>query len=138
MTIVAGFSGNVSVLDSRVGQLPKDGPILIVTSSYEGEPPDNAASFVSWIQNLPQSANSCALDGVRFAVFGCGNREWARTYQRVPTLIDTLLHTHGASRLMARGEADAASLSMFESFEEFSRRMWSNFAEVCSLSLNWA
>lgn len=123
----------MSVLDSRVGQLPKDGPVLIMTSSYEGEPPDNAASFVSWIEGLPQSINSSALSGVRFAVFGCGNREWARTYQRVPTLIDTLLHIHGATRLLERGEADASSLSMFESFEEFSKQMWSTFAKVRSL-----
>ncbi|KLO10170.1 fatty acid hydroxylase [Schizopora paradoxa] len=124
-----GFSANISVLDSRVGQLPKDGPILTITSSYEGEPPDNAASFVSWLQNLPQSVDSSPLSGASYAVFGCGNREWARTYQRVPTLIDTLLHAHGANRLLERGEADASSLSMFESFEEFSKKMWNTFAK---------
>jgi cytochrome P450/NADPH-cytochrome P450 reductase len=28
---------------------------------------------------------------VRFAVFGCGNRQWARTYQAIPKQIDAAL-----------------------------------------------
>ena len=31
-----------------------------------------------------------------YTVFGCGNTEWAATYQAVPTLIDAQLAAHGA------------------------------------------
>lgn len=40
-------------------------------------------------------------------MFGCGNRDWAATYQAVPTLIDALLEKHGAKRMYRRGEGDA-------------------------------
>jgi len=42
-------------------------------------------------------------------VFGCGNTDWAATYQAVPTLIDTQLEAHGAARIYRRGEANAAA-----------------------------
>jgi cytochrome P450/NADPH-cytochrome P450 reductase len=44
---------------------------------------------------------------VRYAVFGCGNSDWAATYQSVPRLIDEQLAAHGAKNLAARGEGDA-------------------------------
>jgi cytochrome P450/NADPH-cytochrome P450 reductase len=49
---------------------------------------------------------SDALTGVTYSVFGCGNRDWAATYQAVPTLIDTELSKHGAEPLYRRGEGD--------------------------------
>src|SRR6185436_7109850 len=50
-----------------------------------------------------------ALAKVRYAVFGCGNSDWAATYQSVPRLIDEQLAAHGARSLSARGEGDARS-----------------------------
>jgi cytochrome P450/NADPH-cytochrome P450 reductase len=40
-------------------------------------------------------------------VFGCGNRNWASTYQAVPRFIDERLAQYGAERLFERGEGDA-------------------------------
>jgi cytochrome P450 / NADPH-cytochrome P450 reductase len=40
-------------------------------------------------------------------VLGVGDRNWAATYQRVPTMIDDMLATAGGRRLLARAEADA-------------------------------
>ena len=45
--------------------------------------------------------------GVEYSVFGCGNRDWAATYQAIPTLIDAELEKHGAKRMYQRGEGDA-------------------------------
>ena len=55
------------------------------------EPADNAAQFVGWLQSLPADGADGLLKGVHYAVFGCGNREWARTYQRIPILCDQIL-----------------------------------------------
>jgi cytochrome P450/NADPH-cytochrome P450 reductase len=44
---------------------------------------------------------------VRYTVFGCGNRDWAATYQAVPTRIDAALEARGATRVYPRGEGDA-------------------------------
>ena len=43
----------------------------------------------------------------RYTVFGCGDTDWAATYQAVPTLMDTGLERHGASRIHPRGEGNA-------------------------------
>jgi cytochrome P450/NADPH-cytochrome P450 reductase len=100
-----GFVATVGPLDEHVGELPKDGAVIVVTASYNGQPPDNAAKFCQWLRDpsLPPDA----FAGVEYSVFGCGNRDWAATYQAIPTLIDADLEKHGAKRSYRRGEGDA-------------------------------
>ena len=69
-------------------------------------PPDNATQFVKWLGgDLPKDA----FAKLRYAVFGCGNSDWAATYQSIPRLIDEQLAAHGARSVYARGEGDARS-----------------------------
>ena len=84
---------------------PRQGAVVIVTASYNGQPPDNAAKFCQKLRDpaLP----SDAFAGVEYSVFGCGNRDWSATYQAIPTLIDAELEKHGAKRIYKRGEGDA-------------------------------
>ena len=42
-------------------------------------------------------------------MFGCGNSDWAATYQSVPRMIDERLAGHGGRSLATRGEGDARS-----------------------------
>lgn len=100
-----GFSVRVAPLDDYAGQLPREGLLAIVTSSYNGLPPDNAVKFCDWLKRDELAVD--ALAGVTYAVFGCGNRDWAATFQAVPRLIDEQLAAHGARRLYALGEGDA-------------------------------
>ena len=44
-----GFAVTLGALDDHVDDLPRDGAALIVCSSYNGTPPDNAAAFCRWI-----------------------------------------------------------------------------------------
>ncbi len=99
-----GFAVTVSWLDDFAGRLPTEGGVLIVCASYNGAPPDNAAGFYRW---LKEGLAPGALAGVRYAVFGCGNRNWSSTYQAVPRFLDERLAAFGAERLFARGEGDA-------------------------------
>jgi cytochrome P450/NADPH-cytochrome P450 reductase len=56
-------------------------PTATETYCYNGAPPDNATQFVKWLgSDLPRDAFAKA----RYAVFGCGNSDWAATYQSVP------------------------------------------------------
>ena len=128
----AGFKATLQTLDMATAHLPTDGPVVVVTASYEGEPADNARQFVGWLENLSPSAESVLLKDVAYAVFGCGNREWARTYQRIPTLIDATLQTHGARRLVERGEADASDAAFFESFDRWLEGLWGALEKVSS------
>jgi cytochrome P450/NADPH-cytochrome P450 reductase len=103
---VNGFATKLAPLDDYVGKLPEQGGVLIFCASYNGAAPDNATQFVKWLGgDLPKDA----LAKVRYAVFGCGNSDWAATYQSVPRMIDEQLAAHGARSLSARGEGDARS-----------------------------
>ncbi|WP_433859107.1 cytochrome P450 [Streptomyces kronopolitis] len=99
-----GCAAEVAPLDAAAGALPDDRPVVIVAASYNGRPTDDAAAFVQWLNTAPDGA---AAD-VPFAVLGVGDRNWAATYQHVPTLIDDRLDALGAHRLLPRAEADAS------------------------------
>ena len=113
-----GFAPTVAAMDDYAGNLPREGAIVVVTASYEGQPPDNARQFVSSVEALQEGA----LAGARFAVFGCGNRQWARTYQAVPKRVDAALAKAGATRLAERGETDSGG-DFFGAFDEW----WAGF-----------
>ncbi|EKM58057.1 uncharacterized protein PHACADRAFT_139651 [Phanerochaete carnosa HHB-10118-sp] len=115
-----GFRATLGTLDSVADHLPTDGPIVIVCASFEGEPADNAAHFVERLTSLQGQP----LQNLRYAVFGCGHRDWFRTYQRIPKLVDQTLEDRGAQRLTTRGEGDAGSSEFFEAFEAWEAKLW--------------
>ncbi|MFE1172403.1 bifunctional cytochrome P450/NADPH--P450 reductase [Streptomyces sp. NPDC058773] len=98
-----GFAADVAPLDACAGTLPADRPVVIVAASYNGRPTDDAAAFIEWLN----TAQDGAAAGLAFAVLGVGDRNWAATYQHIPTLIDDRLAALGAHRLLPRAEADA-------------------------------
>jgi cytochrome P450 / NADPH-cytochrome P450 reductase len=101
---INGYATKLGSLDEFSGKLPDKGGVLIFCASYNGAPPDNAAQFIKWLSgDLAKNA----LAGVRYAVFGCGNSDWAATYQSIPRLIDQQLAAHGARGVYPRGEGDA-------------------------------
>lgn len=103
---VNGFTTKLAPLDEYAGKLPEQGGVLIFCASYNGAAPDNATQFVKWLgSDLPKDA----FAKVKYAVFGCGNSDWAATYQSIPRLIDEQLSAHGAKGVYGRGEGDARS-----------------------------
>ncbi|QYG89415.1 bifunctional cytochrome P450/NADPH--P450 reductase [Bacillus atrophaeus] len=128
-----GFQTETAPLDDYIGNLPAKGAVVIVTASYNGAPPDNAAGFVKWIETLEAGE----LKGVNYAVFGCGNRNWAGTYQRIPRLIDETLAAKGANRLIPIGEGDAAD-DFESSQEEWEQRFWEDTLKAFHLQASSA
>ena len=120
-----GYTAEATRLDEHAGQLPTDGAVILVTASYEGQPPDNARQFTAWLESLAPGA----LKGVRYAVFGCGNRQWARTYQAVPKRLDAALEVAGATRLKARGETDSGG-DFFGAFDEWYGELWGDLGRA--------
>jgi cytochrome P450 / NADPH-cytochrome P450 reductase len=53
-----GFTTTVASLDDYVDKLPKEGGMVITTSSYNGTPPDNATHFFDWLCNDSLSADA--------------------------------------------------------------------------------
>lgn len=125
-----GYRARIDSLDAAVDTLPTEGAVVIVTASYEGQPTHNAKQFVSWLEQLPADA----LQGVRYTVFGCGNRDWVQTYQAVPTKIDRQLAAAGAERLKARGEADASG-DFYGDFEAWYEDLWSELGQALGLEV---
>lgn len=126
-----GIRSEVAALDDRIGNLPTEGAILIVTSSYNGKPPKNALKFVQWLEQVDAEG----LKGVQYSVFGCGDRNWANTYQNVPNFIDEQLALKGASRFSLRGEADASG-DFEHQLKEWKNRMWTDAIKAFGLKLN--
>ncbi|MUL34451.1 bifunctional cytochrome P450/NADPH--P450 reductase [Priestia megaterium] len=126
-----GVRSKVATLNDHIGNLPKEGAVLIVTSSYNGKPPSNAGQFVRWLEQV----NPGELDGVSYTVFGCGDHNWASTYQYVPKFIDEQLSLKGATRFSERGEADASG-DFEEQLEQWKSSMWSDAMNAFGLQLN--
>ncbi|EUC47483.1 hypothetical protein COCMIDRAFT_35012 [Bipolaris oryzae ATCC 44560] len=103
----------VNTLDTARDNLPTDKPVVIVTRSYEGAPADNAAHFVNWVGTLKEKE----LENVSYAVFGCGHRDWAKTFHKIPKYLDATLEERGATRLVPMGSTDVAAGDIFTDFE---------------------
>src|SRR5262249_26391616 len=126
-----GFATTLGPLDRYVSQLPRVGAVVIATASYNGAPPDNAVKFCDWLrEGLPADA----LAGVNYTVFGCGNRDWAATFQQIPRLVDAKLAAYGARRLHPRGEGDARD-DFDGQFRAWYDPMWGAVAEALEIDL---
>lgn len=99
-----GCETEVAPLDAYAGALPVDRPVVITTASYNGRPTDDAAAFASWLDGAP----AATAENVTYAVLGVGDRNWAATYQHVPTRFDERLADLGGTRLLDRTAADAS------------------------------
>ncbi|WP_319452056.1 MULTISPECIES: bifunctional nitrate reductase/sulfite reductase flavoprotein subunit alpha [unclassified Mycobacterium] len=105
-TQVAGRLGGARLLamsDATVDDLVGPGDVVIITSTFgDGGPPDNGADF--WDALDAQDAG--ALDGVRYAVLGIGDRSYDEFCGYAKSL-DRKLSELGASRLIDRTECEA-------------------------------
>jgi cytochrome P450/NADPH-cytochrome P450 reductase len=116
---VRSYQAIVAAADEYASGIPEGVPLVVVTASYEGQPPDNAGQFLAWVEALQPGT----LKDRRFAVFGCGNRQWARTWQAVPKRVEAALLQAGATSVLPRGEADAGG-DLFGAFDEWLGAFW--------------
>nr|WP_168532160.1 cytochrome P450 [Streptomyces sp. RPA4-2]QIY66524.1 cytochrome P450 [Streptomyces sp. RPA4-2] len=99
----SGFGTTLVGLDELGDNLPTEGLLVVVASSYNGKAPDNAQRFDDLLAaGLPEGS----LSNVRFALLGAGNTQWVATYQGFPKRIEAGLLA--ATRVIERGIADAA------------------------------
>ena len=105
----SGYSPQVAELDrfASTAALRAIGtaPLVIVTSTYNGNPPDNAEAFCRYLSDGALSPDT--LRGLRYAVLGCGNKQWRTTYQKVPRMLDGRLRELGAEPFVGAGSCDA-------------------------------
>lgn len=125
-----GFTAKVLDMDSAVEKMPQAQPVIIITSSYEGQPPDCAAGFLDWLQH----AKGSQLSGVQFAVFGCGHKDWAKTFHAVPKLTNKLMADAGAERIVPIGFSDVSAGSVYGDFEDWEDEvLWPQLTSVTDI-----
>ncbi|KAH8114596.1 hypothetical protein DFH11DRAFT_1592052 [Phellopilus nigrolimitatus] len=113
----------------NLDQIPEDCAVIFVVATYgEGEPTDNAVQLT---QNLSEdsfefSNGSHRLDGLKYVMFGLGNRTYEH-YNAIARKMDTDLEAMGAKRIGERGEGDD-DRSMEEDYLEWKDAMWEAFA----------
>jgi len=78
------------------------GKAVIISSTWgDGDPPDNAAGFWSWLN----ATSSPRLESLRFGILGLGDRSYA-DFCGASKKFDARLEALGARRLLPRGECD--------------------------------
>lgn len=130
-----GFATTAAPLDDYMDKLPTAGAVVIVTSSYNGTPPDNAVRFCDWLHGGTLSAEQ--LKGVRYTVFGCGDRDWTATFQAIPRMVDTQLAQYGAQRLYPHGEGDARG-DFDGQFQAWYAGLWTAIVTALDVTLDTA
>lgn len=116
--VAKGFAPHVvDTLDSGMGQLSAETPIIMIAASYNGLPASNSAEMVAWLEKMASQPG--ALADLRYAVFGCGHSDWKDTYQKVPVLLHQLMKSSGAKPLVPMGASDAATGDVFSDFADW-------------------
>jgi NADPH-dependent sulfite reductase flavoprotein alpha-component len=98
-----GGSQLVNMDDMQLAELAAARDVLVITSTFgDGGPPDNGAGFWDRIH----SADAPALEGVRYAVLGIGDRSYANFCGHAKA-IDGRFAALGATRILERTECEA-------------------------------
>ncbi|BBX45505.1 cytochrome P450 [Mycobacterium cookii] len=119
-----GCTVTVSPLDDAVGGFPDAEAVVIIASSYNGQPTDDARAFLTWLLDADTALNPVP----NVAVLGVGDHNWADTYQVIPQRIDERLGELEANRLVPRASADTSG-DLVGVVEEFAGSLWSALAE---------
>lgn len=122
-----GLQATVRTLDSATENLPTDQPVVIITSSYEGQPPDNAKKFVTWLKQVDKSRS---LKDVNYTVFGVGNSDWANTFHRVPKFVNEAMAAHGANCFLEPGSTDVKT-DLVGPWEDWIDNLWEALSTIC-------
>ena len=94
------MQAEIANLDTAAENLNKQATNIIITASYEGQPPDNARKFVTWLERQKDAE---LLKGVNYSVMGVGNSDWATTFHRIPKLVDVKMAELGAEAIAPAG-----------------------------------
>ncbi|KAL3296169.1 putative bifunctional P-450:NADPH-P450 reductase [Colletotrichum asianum] len=106
-----GFTPKSMSMNDAAGSLPKDGPVIMITASYNGLPSRDATKFVSW------EPSSWRLER--------RHRDWPATLFKVPMVLDAMLDAAGAQRLTTLGTAETATCDVFSELENWlDDRLW--------------
>lgn len=116
----AGFDARLADLDDSIDALPTSGLLVVVAATYNGRAPDSGRKFEAMLD--AGGAQGYRADGLRLALLGCGNSQWA-TYQAFPRRVFDFFTAAGAVPLLPRGEADG-NADFDQAAERWLAQLW--------------
>ncbi|CAD0112093.1 unnamed protein product [Aureobasidium uvarum] len=111
-----GLSASIASLDTMTEHIPNQ-PVVIIASSYEGQPADNAKQFMAWLEGVGDK-NASILKGAVYAVYGVGSSDCASTFHRIPKLVNELMEKAGAAKIVDLGLSDVKT-DLFGPWEDW-------------------
>ena len=123
--VAAGFHAKLADLDDVVQALPTSGLLVVVAATYNGRAPDSGRRFEAMLDALAAGEpgpDGYRADGLRLALLGCGNSQWA-TYQAFPRRVFDFFTAAGATPLLPRGEADG-NADFDQAAERWLAQLW--------------
>lgn len=98
-----------------IAELSESQYAIFIMSTYgEGDPSDNATSFLSWLATTPE----LSLQNLRFIAFGLGNSNYKHYNAVIDTVVDSLQGL-GAREILPVGKANEAKGTTDEDFLEW-------------------
>ncbi|NXJ11766.1 NCPR reductase, partial [Odontophorus gujanensis] len=102
---------------SRLSEIDKSLAVFCMATYGEGDPTDNAQDFYDWLQEADAD-----LSGLRFAVFGLGNKTYEH-FNAMGKYVDKRLEELGAQRIFELGMGDDDG-NLEEDFITWREQFW--------------
>ena len=97
--------------------------LFVVSSTGDGDPPDNCARFYASMRRLKATPMG---QGVKYAVLGLGDQNYTK-FMAVPRYFSARMDAVGAVALCPRGEADETE-GLFEYVDKWIDQLWTPLA----------
>ena len=95
---------------------------IIITSTYNGFPPDNAKKFADWMEKKFESKGS--MSGMNFALCGVGNSQWHATFHKFPKRIEHVLKEGLGAKTMMESCLLDVSKEWCDAFDDWCTKFW--------------
>lgn len=125
-----GLAADLSDYDPEsIANVPASKFAIFIMSTYgEGDPSDNATSFLSWLDTNKMAQ----FPKLRYAAFGLGNKNY-KFYNRTINVVVEALDRLGANTLMPVGKSDDSNGGTDEDFTEWKQLLFKLFREKMEL-----
>ena len=101
--------------------------VFIVSTYGEGGPTDNAQLFYQWVINeFIIQKDKETFSNLKFAVFGCGDSSFTKTFNRMAKITEENLSARGAQKIVDTGLGDN-NKNLNEDFLLWKNEFWKRF-----------
>ena len=99
-----GFTPNIYELNELPDHLQKNHKLLIITSTYNSNPPINAQRFIDLLKK-----GALDFTGVDCALIGIGDATWQSSFMAIPLIVEKKVITHGGNFMLPMLKLDVSN-----------------------------